>query len=84
MVDQTLDEIRIIQERNKAKRHKAIKEQKKKEVDDYMQIMMDKLSELSKKYYDCIDPAIKNTILKDYEQLIKLCAKKIDELKKYE
>ena len=81
MVDQTLPEIVAVHERNKAKRHEAIKEQKKKEVDDYIQNMMPKLSELNKKHNECNDPAIKNTILKDWQQLVKLCAKKIEELK---
>lgn len=80
MVDQTLPEIVLVHEKNKAKIHKAVKEQKKKEVDQYIKSMMPKLSELNKKYNECTDPAIKNIILKDWQQLVKLCAKKIEEL----
>ena len=80
MVDQTLPEIVLVHEKNKAKIHKAVKEQKKKEIDQYIQSMMPKLSELNKKHNECTDPAIKNIILKDWQQLVKLCAKKIEEL----
>ena len=65
----------------KLKDMKQLKSRKKKEVDDYIQSMMPKLSELNKKHNECSDPAIKNTILKDWQQLVKLCAKKIEELK---
>lgn len=74
------DALDLVRTKNKAKRHKAIKEQKKKEVDQYIQSMMPKLSELNKKHNECTDSAIKNTILKDWQQLVKLCAKKIEEL----
>ena len=85
MVDQTLPEIMAIHEKNKAKRHEAIKKEKIEKLKKLIEKDMQTLGE-TKKDYDRAkeDPAIQKLILIKWSNEIELCAKKIEELKKYE
>ena len=76
MADQTLDEIRQVQEINKAKRY----EQKQKEKQKKHELFIDgkkKLDSLANAYNKAADQGIKEVYKKKWFELIKIYAAKI-------
>ena len=85
MVDQTLPEIVAVHEKNKAKRHEAIKKERIEKLKKLIEKDMEIISKTKKDYDNSIDdPAIQKLILIRWSKEVELCAKKIEELKKYE
>ena len=85
MVDQTLPEIVAVHEKNKAKRHEAIKKERIEKLKKLIEKDMELISKTKKDYDNSIDdPAIQKLIMIRWSHEVQLCAKKIEELKKYE
>ena len=79
MPDQTLNEIRVVQEINKAKRHEAIKQQQREQKEKNIKYFMNQLSEIKIDHDLCNDPAVKKLLLDKWLGMVKLCVKKIEE-----
>ena len=76
MADQTLDEIRQVQEINKAKRYEQ-KQKEKKQKDQIYFEGVDKLNKLANAYDKATDQGIKEVYKNKWLELIKIYANKI-------
>jgi hypothetical protein len=75
----------FIRSRNKQRRAEAIKKEKIKKLKDLIEKDMETLSKTKNDYDNSVDdPAIQKLIMIRWSNEIVLCAKKIEELKKYE
>jgi len=75
----------FIRSRNKQKRAEAIKKEKIEKLKKQIEKDMETLSKTKKDYDNSVnDPAIQKLIMIRWTNEINLCAKKIEELKKYE
>ena len=81
MTDQTRPEIMEVQLRNKAKRNEAIKQERLKQKEKNIKHYMEQLSDITRDHRLCNDPAIKKLLLEKWLGVVKLCSKKIEELK---
>ena len=81
MVDQTQREIVAVHEKNKAKRHEAIKKQKKEQLEKELEIQMLEMNNISNDYYKTKDDATKLSLANEWYNKLKLYAKKIEEIK---
>ena len=76
MADQTLDEIRVVQEINKARIH-AQKQKEKKQKDQIYFEGVDKLNKLANAYDKAADQGIKEVYKNKWLELVKIYAAKI-------
>ena len=76
MADQTLDEIRQVQEINKAKRYEQ-KQKEKKQKDQIYFEGVDKLNKLANAYDKATNQSIKEVYKNKWLELIKIYANKI-------
>jgi hypothetical protein len=75
----------FIRSRNKQRRAEAIKKEKIEKLKKQIEKDMETLSKTKKDYDNSVnDPAIQKLIMIRWTNEINLCAKKIEELKKYE
>ena len=81
MVDQTLPEIVAVHEKNKAKRHAAIKKQKKEQLEKELEDQMIEMNKIANDYYKVKDDATKQSLANEWYNKLKLYAKKIEEIK---
>ena len=73
------DALDLVRTKNKAKRHEAIKVQKREQKEKDIKYFMDQLSSINTDYKICQDPAVKKLLLDKWYGVVKLCTKKIEE-----
>jgi len=73
------DALDLVRSNNKAKRHEAIKVQKREQKEKDIKYFMDQLSSINRDHNLCNDPAVKKLLLDKWYGVVKLCTKKIEE-----
>ena len=72
------DALDLVRSNNKAKRHEAIKQQKREQKEKDIKYFMDQLSTIKTDHDLCNDPAVKKLLLDKWLGVVKLCVKKIE------